>query len=656
MFGLEILCAWMLFVGAERADAYPVDTEIWMSEGVALPGDTLLVPIVMGEIEGYSILSLGIDIQYDARVAHAIGIEQAGTQTASWMPAFGNTITDSAGTLHIAAISAADTIEGNGVLMFVRFAVSSSVGEGDSTSVVFEKVLLDEIGPPALLRDGCIRIVESVSPWGISPAAVPFGRVMTIDSQDRIVRISNPGTWPLTLTGLDITAGADAFEIVSSTMPQTVQPDDTLDVTIRFAPEDAGMYTGALTIASAAYSHPDTTVTLTGRGTLIEVTPDADSVLVDTTGYVPIDFTTAVFTVERVLPDRTKQDATSIANWSSTDPAGAEVIGSVARGITPGTVRIVAALQALSDTSTLKVIQLGDVNTDAAVDVQDVLVAIDHIVHRTLLTDAFKRAAVDRNADTRINVLDPIKMLVLDILRGPLGGTPKSVAGPVALIVPREVSPSNGIVSIPMVLQSEGSLSAMQFEIRYDSESLAPVGVELTDRCEGMEGTYHTEGGVLYGVVYSLTGGEIPTGASSVLDVSFEWTGDVREDTEVMFARTILANALGDAVPVRAWDGSVSVRSVVPGEYGLSQNHPNPFNPETTISYDVSRAGTVRLLIYALNGQQIRTLVNEERPAGRYSTMWDGRDDAGRGVASGVYLCRLESHDHSVVRKMVLVK
>ena len=94
----------------------------------------------------------------------------------------------------------------------------------------------------------------------------------------------------------------------------------------------------------------------------------------------------------------------------------------------------------------------------------------------------------------------------------------------------------------------------------------------------------------------------------------------------------------------------------LPSGYALSQNYPNPFNPETTISYDVAKTGTVRLSVYALTGQLVRTLVDGGRAAGRYSVMWDGTDNAGRDVASGVYLCRIAAGEYRAVRKMLLTR
>jgi hypothetical protein len=93
-----------------------------------------------------------------------------------------------------------------------------------------------------------------------------------------------------------------------------------------------------------------------------------------------------------------------------------------------------------------------------------------------------------------------------------------------------------------------------------------------------------------------------------------------------------------------------------PRQFSLKQNYPNPFNPETTIRYQLAEPGLVRLEIFNLRGQQIRTLVNERRSAGAYSVKWDGRDDSGRSVASGVFLYRLNAGESTESRKLVLIR
>ena len=100
----------------------------------------------------------------------------------------------------------------------------------------------------------------------------------------------------------------------------------------------------------------------------------------------------------------------------------------------------------------------------------------------------------------------------------------------------------------------------------------------------------------------------------------------------------------------------VSAGSIVPSGYALSQNHPNPFNPETTIRYDLPEASTTRISLYNMSGQKLRTLVDGPQMPGRHSVTWDSRDDAGREVSSGVYLCRMEAGGYRAVRRLVLVR
>lgn len=88
----------------------------------------------------------------------------------------------------------------------------------------------------------------------------------------------------------------------------------------------------------------------------------------------------------------------------------------------------------------------------------------------------------------------------------------------------------------------------------------------------------------------------------------------------------------------------------------LFQNFPNPFSPETQIGFDLPSAGRAEIRIYDARGRLVRTLVNENRPAGRQSVKWDGRDASGREVASGVYFYSLSAPGVDENRRMILVK
>ncbi len=121
-----------------------------------------------------------------------------------------------------------------------------------------------------------------------------------------------------------------------------------------------------------------------------------------------------------------------------------------------------------------------------------------------------------------------------------------------------------------------------------------------------------------------------------------------------------------DALPMDASDNVFAITEVVvsvenkpgalPTEFGLSQNYPNPFNPQTKIDFAAPNAATVRLAIYNLRGELVRLLVDEEVAPGSYTTIWNGLDDAGRAVPSGVYVYRIQIGEWQASKKLLLVK
>jgi len=106
------------------------------------------------------------------------------------------------------------------------------------------------------------------------------------------------------------------------------------------------------------------------------------------------------------------------------------------------------------------------------------------------------------------------------------------------------------------------------------------------------------------------------------------------------------------------WVTDVELASeVIPTEFNLAQNYPNPFNPNTSIAYGLNNRAAVTLAIYNVLGQKVRTLVNNKQQlAGSYIAKWDGRNDAGLLVPSGMYVYRLEAGDRILARKMLMLK
>jgi flagellar hook assembly protein FlgD len=113
-------------------------------------------------------------------------------------------------------------------------------------------------------------------------------------------------------------------------------------------------------------------------------------------------------------------------------------------------------------------------------------------------------------------------------------------------------------------------------------------------------------------------------------------------------------------IPARVTIGMISsvknITDEVPSSFELGANHPNPFNPSTTITYALPRAVEVKLVIFDLMGRRVRTLVEQTQPAGRYAVIWDGRNEHGEPVASGTFIYQLHAGSFVQNRKMALVR
>ncbi len=120
-------------------------------------------------------------------------------------------------------------------------------------------------------------------------------------------------------------------------------------------------------------------------------------------------------------------------------------------------------------------------------------------------------------------------------------------------------------------------------------------------------------------------------------------------------------NAGGNVGTLHSWGLNLQVPVAdiaggVPAATHVVAVAPNPFNPQTVVTYDLARAGHAQLSVYDVRGRHVRTLVDASLPAGRHTAPWDGRDASGRAMASGTYVCRLEAEDTVTQQKMTLVR
>jgi len=175
--------------------------------------------------------------------------------------------------------------------------------------------------------------------------------------------------------------------------------------------------------------------------------------------------------------------------------------------------------------------------------------------------------------------------------------------------------------------------------ISPDGNRIASGGLDATIKLwsltEGsLEKTLAAHGNTVWSVAISSDGGSIVSGG-----------GDAR------VIRWGVYPPLKTLTPPSAVEGNPRQARAT-----LSQNVPNPFNPSTSIPYSLASDGVVRLELYDAIGRPVRTLLADYRHAGEHSVVWDGRDDAGRAVASGVYVVRMVASGFVTARKVTLLR
>lgn len=113
---------------------------------------------------------------------------------------------------------------------------------------------------------------------------------------------------------------------------------------------------------------------------------------------------------------------------------------------------------------------------------------------------------------------------------------------------------------------------------------------------------------------------------------------------------------LSSSVSLTVTVASGKTEELLPTAFSLSQNYPNPFNPETVIRYSLPEDCNVELIIYNILGQQVKVLVDTYQNAGYKAVHWNGRDDGGNEIASGLYFYKIKTPKYSESKKMILLR
>ena len=172
---------------------------------------------------------------------------------------------------------------------------------------------------------------------------------------------------------------------------------------------------------------------------------------------------------------------------------------------------------------------------------------------------------------------------------------------------------------------------------------------------------------------FSLTGGTLPAMDGLLTTISGTYVSNgLHTVGPYLGAGDAFASSGAGPIAVEDWstnsalstqweagNDSALLDAEMPAEYSLKSAYPNPFNPSTTIEYNVEVAGNVNISVYDMMGREVKTLVNEyvsPKSGGSYSVVWDGTNNSNSFVATGMYIYRMVSNEFTKTQKMTLAK
>ena len=251
-----------------------------------------------------------------------------------------------------------------------------------------------------------------------------------------------------------------------------------------------------------------------------------------------------------------------------------------------------------------------------------------------------------------------------------------------------EVNPTSSIgqagqsIQFVVHVSTTEAIGALQFTLEYDAtvatyQSVAlhasmPVGFSITNVNTNLPLPGPYAAGTNENVLVQISGNGINqsfTGEQDVAVLTFHFAANACDSSPIAFDPTCQRTHLAtlQLLPIcnpLLLSGTISTdcSSDVPGfpegrSLRLLQNVPNPFNPSTTIRFELAGASPVQLRVFDISGRMIRSLMDAPAvAAGPHEIMWDGRDDAGQGLPSGVYYYQLSTPEASATRRTLLLK
>jgi len=372
----------------------------------------------------------------------------------------------------------------------------------------------------------------------------------------------------------------------------------------------------------------------------------------------------------------------SLTAYLDTTDASGRASTSLVLGDRAGQYTVRASLAGGKDTVFVAyaILLLADVNHDNYRNIGDLTAIIDHVLGRKLLTgfdfikaDMYPRRSDGTTGDGIVDIRD-VQVCLDSLLKAgwdptrnwlttppsPLfkAGGAASLAGVTNTTIPMSTTDSCYIqmtyIGSRFWLKNADEIKGMQVLLYVKN----PVAIDTTDiifpRAKMMTTAVKSVGKEVSIILWNSTNTPIEPGDSTIFRLPVQLT-----EANIDSIKVVVSTGVGNNVSMIR-SKQTDIRNTIPRDWVLYQNYPNPFNPSTTIEFDVPETAgkipRVAVQIFNILGQKVTTLERGIYDAGRYSVRWDGMNENGARVASGVYFYRLLAGDYTSTKKMVLMK
>ena len=293
---------------------------------------------------------------------------------------------------------------------------------------------------------------------------------------------------------------------------------------------------------------------------------------------------------------------------------------------------------------------LGDADFDSDTDINDVLAVVDFILEEDFPTeDEFRN--VDVNMDEEINIADVIMMV--DII---YGGNARTMAFDMNEIAYVDLIQDYQNSKLGISIEYGGPVRGIELELEFDPEMVNILSTSLSKiQDEVMVTSKRIEDGKLKVVVANLNSGPIEDDENLYLNLPLQFNGNDYQVSTVSLKDIKIAGADGNIVRSLSRTESSDIKAI-PVNFALQQNFPNPFNPSTEIRFDLPENDHVTLAVYNMMGQKVKTLASRNMTPGYHSIIWNGTNDSGAKVATGMYFYSINTKNFQSIKKMLFLK